>query len=259
MGGINLLFSIIGTDSRMDYVAEKLYSLGCEVSRSLSDNQNDTILVISPPVNIDYIDKIYPSICNIKRIYGGSISNLFYEAMSKIEIYDYLKWENVISKNAVLTAKGIIKEALEYNCSLNNSNILITGYGYCSKAIASELSKYSDNINIAVRNSKLKSEITNNNYVYVDINNLSNNDLWSYEYIFNTVPALVIDKPVIDSLNKNVMIFDIASKPGGVDFEYCSVNNIFSKLSLGIPGRIYPKEAGYLIAEAVYNHYMQTQ
>ena len=96
---------------------ECITNLACSIRKYFGLDYNHNTL--------DYIDKIYPSICNIKRIYGGSISNLFYEAMSKIEIYDYLKWENVISKNAVLTAKGIIKEALEYNCSLNNSNILI--------------------------------------------------------------------------------------------------------------------------------------
>ncbi len=252
-----MLFSIIGSDNRMDYVAEKLYSLGCEVTRSLSDSQSDSILVLSPPVNIDYIDKIYPSINNISYIYGGSISKVFMEAMSQVKIYDYLKWDKVIYDNAILTAKGIVKEAIEYNSNLNNANILVTGFGYCGKAIADELSKYSSNISIAVRNSKLKTEIANHNYSYVDINNMVNHDMTSYEYIFNTVPALVINRAVIDKLNSNVMIFDIASKPGGVDFAYCQDNNIFARLSLGIPGRMYPKEAGYLIGDAVYNHYIQ--
>lgn len=255
MGGINLLFSIIGMDKRMDYAAERLYSLGCEVNRCLSDSKIETILIIAPPVNIDYIDKLYPSINNIKRIYGGSISNLFREAMSKVEICDYLKWEHVISENAVLTAKGIIKEAMEYNCNLKDAKILVTGYGYCGKAIAKELMKYSQKITIAVRNSSLKSEIEDSNYSYVDLNKLCNIDLSCFEYVFNTIPALIINQNVIDKLSNCCMIFDIASKPGGVDFEYCKKKNKFAVLSLGIPGRCYPKEAGYLIADAVYNHY----
>ena len=51
----------------------------------------------------------------------------------------------------------------------------------------------------------------------------------------------------------NVMIFDIASSPGGVDFEYCKNNNIFTRHSLGIPGKLYPKEAGTIIAKAIVN------
>jgi len=250
-----LLFSVIGMDKRMDYVAERLYALGCDVSRCISESNHDIILIISPPVNIDYIEKLHPYINNIKRIYGGNISNLFIEEMSKIDIYDYLKWERVISENAILTANGIIEEAKEYNCNLIESNILVTGYGYCAKAIVCELKKYSSKISVAVRNSKLKSEITSNGIYYYDLNNLINLDLSSFDYIFNTIPALIINKDIIEKLDNNTMIFDIASKPGGVDFKCCEENNIFATLSLGIPGKRYPKQAGYLIADAVYNHY----
>jgi len=47
------------------------------------------------------------------------------------------------------------------------------------------------------------------------------------------------------------MIFDIASAPGGCDFEYCRENNIFAILSLGIPGKEYPMEAGRIIADVI--------
>ena len=247
-------FTVIGNDARMDYVAEQLYSLGCEVTRNLNNLNHNCNIIIPPPVNVELWNDLEPYIDKISGIYGGSISEEFKEKIIDVPIYDYLSWHNIISENAILTAKGIIHEAISMGANFKDSKIIITGFGYCGKAIAYELNYYDTEITIAVRNSKLKKDILNLGYEYIDINSLCDNNLKQYNFIFNTVPALVINKDVIDCLDDSIMIFDIASKPGGVDFQYCHNKCITSVLSLGIPGKKYPKEAGYLIANACFDH-----
>ena len=257
---INLYFAIIGDDARMDYAAERLYSLGFDVSRDLNRLSDNTNLIIPPPVGIKYYDILKPYLKNIKAIYGGAISSDFKNMIgSDIYIYDYLSWDSVIAENAKLTALGIIKEAISIKANLYNSKILVTGYGFCGKAIGQHLKDYTEDITIAVRNSRLLKEINNDGFKYADINNLVSHNLSSYNYVFNTVPAMIITKQVIDCFDNSVMIFDIASKPGGVDFNYCKDKNIYAVLSLGIPGRDFPKEAGYLIGDACFNHYKSMQ
>lgn len=251
------MFIVLGNDKRMEYVAERLYDKGSEVSRELVNNKSNIIMILPPPVNIDYYNKISICLDKIKIIYGGAISEEFkIKVGTHTQIIDYLECPEIISENAILTAQGIIKEALEQGAKLNDSNILVTGYGYCGKAISKELNNLGCNVFVAVRNNNLKDIILWNGYKYVDLNKINSYPLKDIDYIFNTIPAKIINVDLIDSLNNSVMIFDIASKPGGVDFDYCKSKGISAFLSLGIPGKLYPRDAGYLIADFCYNNYI---
>lgn len=248
-----MFFSVIGEDKRMEYVANKLYSLGCEINKDI----NNHVIILPPPLNLEYLSKLSPYFNNIKIIYGGSISNEVKEKVPEtINLIDYLSDDIVVEKNAILTAMGIIKYAKTSLNAFNDLNVLVIGYGFCGKAISNELKKYNLNISVAVRNNKLKNEIESKDYNYVDLKSLHLNKNTEYQLIFNTVPAMILDSATIDTLNPSVKIFDIASNPGGVDFLYCKEKGIFAELILGIPGKEYPKEAGEIIADYCYNHYM---
>ncbi len=85
------------------------------------------------------------------------------------------------------------------------------------------------------------------------MNRYENNNFEKYSYIFNTVPACILTEVILSKLSKSVVIFDIASLPGGVDDDYCKKHHIEVYHSLGIPGRMYPQEAGNLIANEIYD------
>ena len=69
--------------------------------------------------------------------------------------------------------------------------------------------------------------------------------------IVNTVPAPVITKLIIKELPRDAYILDIASKPGGTDFNYAKENGILAELVLGIPGKYAPKESAYILERAI--------
>ncbi len=247
--------NVIGNDDRMDYVAAYFYSLGYDVNRDVDSIDKDSITVMQPPVTRESMAGVLPYLTPGQIIYGGGIKeDVLDDSDKKLELIDYLKWDNIVSDNAYLTAKGIIRQAFLSKAVLEESNCLVTGYGFCGKAIAGALQDITARVDVAVRNKNLKSEIEENEYQFVDICKLKETDLSKYSYVFNTVPAMIIDQAVIDRLSQNVMIFDIASKPGGVDFDYCLSKDIFFLHSLGIPGKEYPKEAGEIIAKAVAEH-----
>lgn len=246
---------IFGNDKRMEYVEAWLYTCGYECNREYKSIDEKTLVILPPPVNQNTIKELEPYLKHGIVFVGGAISEDVKILLKKrkIEYYDYLKWEMVVSENAYLTAKGILKEAQEKSAIIEHSNCLVTGYGYCGKAIAKAIKHSGGNADIMVRNHKLKDIIIENGYGYIDLNNFDKCQMGKYSYIFNTVPAKVIDKNLIAELSSNVMIFDIASAPGGVDFDYCKENDIFSFHSLGIPGRLYPEDAGTIIAKALIN------
>ena len=160
---------VLGTDNRMDYVAQKFYDFGYDVYRDLENIDKDYIVVLPPPVGEAEIKNILPNLKEGQRIYGGAVSNRFvHESEIKgIHAVDYLKWDKVTALNALLTAKGIIREAETYKAINPDSKCLVTGYGFCGKAIAGELSKITANITVMVRRRDLKTAIEQDGYSFM--------------------------------------------------------------------------------------------
>ncbi len=247
---------IAGLDKRMDYVEKNFYAKGYDVYRHIYEADEKSIIIFPPPVNEVVFEKYNKYLKKGQIVYGGGIEEDIYVKLKKIteNVFDYLKWEEVVKANAVLTAKGIIKEAILEKAIFQEANCLVTGYGYCGKEIARELKKQGSNVDIAVRRKELKKEIETNYERFVDINDMNKYNLEKYSYVFNTVPAMVLDENVLSFVSRNVMIFDIASKPGGTDFKFCKENGIYAVNSLGIPGKEFPEEAGNIIANGIDEH-----
>ena len=77
--------------------------------------------------------------------------------------------------------------------------------------------------------------------------------------MFNTIPAMVLDAGHLQWFSPSILIYDIASSPGGTDFAYCKAHGIRADIYLGIPGKLYPKEAGTVIASGIYEHVLATE
>ena len=69
------------------------------------------------------------------------------------------------------------------------------------------------------------------------------------EFIFNTVPHMILDKYMLDQMSKEAVIIDIASSPGGTDFAYAESLRIKALLAPGLPGKVAPKTAGKILAQ----------
>ena len=71
------------------------------------------------------------------------------------------------------------------------------------------------------------------------------------DVIFNTVPAKIIDKTLIDGLEHCRLIIDLASGKGGVDFTAASARGIKAIHALLLPGKVAPFTAGQIICDYV--------
>lgn len=66
--------------------------------------------------------------------------------------------------------------------------------------------------------------------------------------VFNTVPALVLDRRLLAACARECLIIDLASAPGGVDFAAAEELGIRAELALGLPGKVAPITAGRILA-----------
>lgn len=253
-------------DKRMEYVAPELEQAGYQVKKgpvpSVQDILEADYCILPTPVSRNGTEILWndkketlsmEQLCaNLKsgqRIYGGVIPERIRKVCEQrgALFFDFMEMEDVAKENAIATAEGTIAEAITLGeCNLHQSNCLVIGYGKCGKALAEKLLSLKAKVTVMARRESVRKEIEETIGKAVDMGAFSK----EYDYVFNTVPAPVLTKEGIDRLSYHVVIIDIASKPGGVDFEYCEQTKRIAKLSLGIPGRYSPKTSGEILARA---------
>ena len=94
-------------------------------------------------------------------------------------------------------------------------------------------------------------------YTPVPIENLDEK-LPQFDIILNNIPTQILDKSRLNRLKKEVLILDLASHPGGVDFEYAKQQNIKTIWALALPGKVAPLSAAEYIKSTLY-HILQKE
>ncbi len=172
-------------------------------------------------------------------------------AEKNITLYNAIDNESYVIKNACLTAEGALGYIIfNTDTSLKNMPALIVGYGRVGKALAKVFDDNHMEVSIATndKNEFALSSIYSKKVFAV-------NDLEAkvkgYKAIINTVPKLVIDSKVIKNVDKDCFILDLASNPGGVDFDYARERNLNVIHATSVPAAASPKAAALILKEAI--------
>lgn len=156
-------------------------------------------------------------------------------------IYDFYDDEKITILSTISTAEGAIAKAIEETeISLDNANTLVLGFGRVGKMLANKLHAMNANVYVEARKEKDLAWIGALGYNSIPLTKLNEN-LCKMDIIFNTVPTMILDKEKLILLNRKILIIDLASKPGGVDFEICKKMKFNASLYSGIPGKVAPR------------------
>jgi len=79
------------------------------------------------------------------------------------------------------------------------------------------------------------------------------NIIGEYDLIFNTVPAVILNEKCLNQIKNDALIIDLASKPGGVDFDTAGKLGLKVVWALSLPGKIAPVTSGEIIACTILN------
>lgn len=211
------LYALDMSDKRMAYACEFLQKMGYAVT-----NDIESADYIIPPVASKPTDRALA----------------------------YMRDECFVLANAYLTAESAVSLAISSSDdTLINSSILITGYGRIAKALARMLSVYTHDITICARSDKQRVLASSNGYKAVDMSHLA--DSSSYDFVFNTIPHPVFNDKELAAMNKECIVFDLASFPGGVDKHSAKARGIRLVEARGLPGKYSPRAAGLIIANTV--------
>ena len=274
-------FGIIGGDKRQLYCAKSIADDGCSVFLSGFDkteslmglNNVDTetlaqrceALILPLPVTTDginintplsdkkiRIDEDFVRLFDNKPIFCGMKNKLKsgYELFKDTQLYDYSERDEFAVENAVPTSEGAIELAMhEYDGTINSSGCLVTGYGRIGRVLSDMLRGLGAKVSVSARKQKDLAFIRAKGMQALPTYNLSGN----YDIIFNTVPYLVFDAHTLARIATGALVIDLASSPGGVDFNAAKRLSIKAIHALSIPGKSAPKAAGIIIKNAVYN------
>ena len=71
--------------------------------------------------------------------------------------------------------------------------------------------------------------------------------------VINTVPAPMLTAARVAGMKPDALILDLASAPGGTDFEAARAFGIRALTAPGLPGKWSPQTAAEAVRDAVYN------
>jgi dipicolinate synthase subunit A len=172
-----------------------------------------------------------------------------YPQLKGARIYDYAVRDDFAVRNAVPTAEGALEIAMNsFEGTISGSRVLVTGYGRVGKALVSLLTAVGAQVTAAARKSSDRAAIESVGAESTDFDNLGS----GYDLVFNTVPAMIFDESRLSQLNRDALLFDLASLPGGVDFDASEKLGIDARRALALPGKCAPKTAGEIIKTTVF-------
>ncbi len=277
-------FAVIGGDLRSAYLAGLLAADGYKVITSGFDSTDlppcvtgctnpaqavslaDCVILPLPittdgsTINAPFsrmritLDQVLNALHQNQLLLGGQVSEVVEKEVESrgMVIHDYFQREELAVQNAVPTSEGAIQLAMEeLPVTINGANCLITGYGRIGKTLSRLLILLGANVTVAARKFSDLSWAEAQGCASIEMGQLQN--AGDFDVIFNTVPVLLFDKDILSGLNKNTLLIDLASRPGGVDFNAAADLQIKTIWALSLPGRVAPKSAGLIIKNTILN------
>ena len=248
-------FCIIGEDERSKYLRKMYINEG-----NILVNVKEADYVIAPiPFSRDGVkitgeittcDELISKLDN-KVLFTGAISNSIKEKLKNVKYYDLMGLDEVAVMNAIPTAEGAIYEAIKNsNITLSGSNVLVMGYGRIGKILCDMLKGINAKVYCEARSKKDIAFIEAMGYNSIYIADL-NSYLPKMDYIFNTIPVTLLDGSNLKYINKECTIIDLASAPGGIDFELAKKMDLNVSWALALPSKVAPKSAAKYLKDAI--------
>ena len=174
-----------------------------------------------------------------------------------IQVIDVMKSEKLAVLNTIATAEGTIELMIaNTDTIIFDSNVLILGFGRVAKTLANRLKGLVKSITCASREDEELAWIEVYGYEKLDLKDFvkcqeSKKCLENYKVIINTIPSMILDAEKLQYVNKEVLLIDLASNPGGIDKEETKKQGLKLIHALGLPGKVAPKSSAKFIKDII--------
>lgn len=140
----------------------------------------------------------------------------------------------------------------EISTTIYGQKVLLTGFGRITKVMVKALTGLGADVSVTARKYSDLAWARIYGCKAIHISELDNY-ISDYSLIFNTVPAVILDEKKLSKLKHDCLLIDLASKPGGVDFDTARKLGIKVIWALSLPGKVAPVTSGEIIADTICN------
>ena len=275
-------FTVVGGDKRNIELARMLSGQGCTVKlfgfvnyerempmqcKNLYEAVNNADYIIGPiPCSHNgdalnapfhnapiYVEDLFRLIKPHQRFLAGVIKPELLQLASKynIHIIDMLKREELLIKNAIPTAEGAIKIAIEEtDITLHGNQMMVIGYGRIGKVLSGMLRGMGANVLVVVNRGEAAALAESSGHKAIYFEDMESN-LKNADVIFNTVPRILLDKNNMCHIRKRTLIVDLASPPYGVEVNDSRDFGLKVLYTNSLPGKIAPITTASYILETI--------
>ncbi len=192
-----------------------------------------------------------------QSLFAGCISEDFQAAAEKkgVRVFDLMKDPQLSYFNTLATAEGAVCEAIGRSpVNLHQSSCAVLGYGKCGRTLSRYLKGMFCHISVVTNPEEERAEAA----LYAD-KAIALKEFGAcageFDFVFNTIPDLVVTEELLAKMKHSVTIIDIASAPGGVDFEAAKKLGISAALCPGLPGKYAPLSSARAIRDSIEKNF----
>ena len=278
-------FGILGGDSRFLYLArylgERGYSVRAFVRRSgdagadgvdparfctsLRECAECTDLVLPLPASSDGanlsfppdggkipLNTVFASVKKGTRVFAGCCSRYIADLArdAGAVLLDYYTSEELLYKNALLTAEGALFEISSAVCRpFLGLGVTVFGYGRIASLLTRRLVLLGSRVNVVCRSEKARAAAWADGaraFSFGESAALAPET----ECAVNTVPACVIGEDFLSAMDFHTPVLELASS-SGIDSAAAERYGITVKRAAGLPGKYFPESAAAVIGDAI--------
>ncbi len=281
----NKTIVVAGGDLRQAQLARllrehnRVYTIGLEKAEGLEDTYAETAALKQEPVPPDYIILPVPAGSDEdtvntpfsgKRlpmedllelagpdtlVLGGKLSEGLRQKLEarKLAWADYLQREELAVLNAIPTAEGTVQIAMEeLPSTIFGLQALVIGYGRIGRVLCRMLRGLGAHVTAAARKYADLAWIEADGCTPVHTGRMEE-ALKDSQLIVNTAPAMLLNEQLLKGVPKSCLLIDLASKPGGIDFNTANRLGLKAIWALSLPGKVAPLTAGRIIFDTIQN------
>lgn len=159
--------------------------------------------------------------------------------------------DEVAILNAIPTAEGALEMAMHLlPITIHGCEAFVLGFGRVGQVLAERLAGLHARVTVIARSRAARARAAAAGYFSYAFAALPG-VIGQAQVVFNTVPAVVLTETALARTRPEVLIIDLASAPGGTDFQAAQRLERKAVLAPGLPGKVAPLTAGGVLAAVV--------
>ncbi len=186
-------------------------------------------------------------------IYVGVAKPILFDLARGINarIVELAEIDELAILNSIPTAEGALQIAFEKTpFTVHGSAVFVLGFGRTGMTMARVVNALGAKTTVVARKEAQLARAFEMGFTTVHLVDILNS-IGRAKIIFNTIPAPVITEGILEKISTDCLIVDLASAPGGTDFKAAKKLGIEAVLAPGLPGKVAPRTAGFMVTKVV--------